>query len=325
MKINVAIIMGGYSSENQISKKSGKVVFENLENIFKCYNIYITTSEWYYIDSSNKKFKIDQNDFTIVNHPKIKFDCIFNAIHGDPGENGKIQSYFENLNIPITGSNSSQSEITFDKIKCIDFLKNEGVKVAKSYVVKRNDSFDVNDIINHVGLPCFVKASNSGSSFGVYKAYKKSELADSIKKAKKYDDNILIETFIKGREFSVGVVKYNNQIVVLPITEIITSNDFFDYQAKYKGKSEEITPAKLENNLKIKLEEIAKKIYITLNIKGLSRSEFILNDNEFYFLEINTVPGLSKESILPQQSIQAGIPIDKLFASTVYEAIANTN
>ena len=325
MKINVAIIMGGYSSENQISKKSGKVVFENLENIFKCYNIYITTSEWYYIDSSNKKFKIDQNDFTIVNHPKIKFDCIFNAIHGDPGENGKIQSYFENLNIPVTGSNSSQSEITFDKIKCIDFLKNEGVKVAKSYVVKRNDSFDVNDIINHVGLPCFVKASNSGSSFGVYKAYKKSELADSIKKAKKYDDNILIETFIKGREFSVGVVKYNNQIVVLPITEIITSNDFFDYQAKYKGKSEEITPAKLENNLKIKLEEIAKKIYITLNIKGLSRSEFILNDNEFYFLEINTVPGLSKESILPQQSIQAGIPIDKLFASTVYEAIANTN
>jgi len=325
MKINVAIIMGGYSSENQISKKSGKVVFENLENIFKCYNIYITTSEWYYIDSSNKKFKIDQNDFTIVNHPKIKFDCIFNAIHGDPGENGKIQSYFENLNIPVTGSNSSQSEITFDKIKCIDFLKNEGVKVAKSYVVKRNDSFDVNDIINHVGLPCFVKASNSGSSFGVYKAYKKSELADSIKKAKKYDDNILIETFIKGREFSVGVVKYNNQIVVLPITEIITSNDFFDYQAKYKGKSEEITPAKLENNLKIKLEEIAKKIYITLNIKGLSRSEFILNDNEFYFLEINTVPGLSKESILPQQSIQAGIPIDKLFASTIYEAIANTN
>ena len=325
MKINVAIIMGGYSSENQISKKSGKVVFENLENIFKCYKIYITTNEWYYIDSSNKKFKIDQNDFTIVNHPKIKFDCIFNAIHGDPGENGKIQSYFENLNIPITGSNSSQSEITFDKIKCIDFLKNEGVKVAKSYVVKRNDSFDVNDIINHVGLPCFVKASNSGSSFGVYKAYKKSELADSIKKAKKYDDNILIETFIKGREFSVGVVKYNNQIVVLPITEIITSNDFFDYQAKYKGKSEEITPAKLENNLKIKLEEIAKKIYITLNIKGLSRSEFILNDNEFYFLEINTVPGLSKESILPQQSIQAGIPIDKLFASTVYEAIANTN
>ena len=325
MKINVAIIMGGYSSENQISKKSGKVVFENLENIFKCYNIYITTNEWYYIDSSNKKFKIDQNDFTIVNHPKIKFDCIFNAIHGDPGENGKIQSYFENLNIPVTGSNSSQSEITFDKIKCIDFLKNKGIKVAKSFTLNINDSFDVNDIINHVGLPCFVKASNSGSSFGVYKAYKKSELADSIKKAKKYDDNILIETFIKGREFSVGVVKYNNQIVVLPITEIITSNDFFDYQAKYKGKSEEITPAKLENNLKIKLEEIAKKIYITLNIKGLSRSEFILNDNEFYFLEINTVPGLSKESILPQQSIQAGIPIDKLFASTIYEAIANTN
>lgn len=325
MKINVAIIMGGYSSENQISKKSGKVVFENLDNVFKCYNIYITTKEWYYIDSSNKKFKIDQNDFTIANHPKIKFDCIFNAIHGDPGENGKIQSYFENLSIPITGSNSSQSEITFDKIKCIDFLKNKGVKVAKSFAVKRNDSFDINEIINEVGLPCFVKASNSGSSFGVYKAYKKSELVDSIKKAKKYDDNILIETFIKGREFSVGVVKYNNQIVVLPITEIITSNDFFDYQAKYKGKSEEITPANLENNLKIKLEETAKKIYKTLNIKGLSRSEFILNDDEFYFLEINTVPGLSKESILPQQSIQAGIPIDKLFTSTIYEAMAIIN
>ena len=325
MKINVAIIMGGYSSENQISEKSGKVVFENLNNIFKCYNIYITSGEWYYKDSSNKKFKINKDNFTIVNHPKIRFDCVFNAIHGDPGENGKIQSYFESLNIPITGSDSSQSEITFDKIKCIDFLKNKGIKVAKSFTLNINHSFDINEIINQVGLPCFVKASNSGSSFGVYKAYKKSDLVDSIKKAKKYDDNILIETFIKGREFSVGVVKYDNQIVVLPITEIITSNDFFDYQAKYEGKSKEITPANLENNLKIKLKETAKKIYKTLKIKGLSRSEFILKDNEFYFLEINTVPGLSKESILPQQSIQAGIPIDKLFASTIYEAMANIN
>ncbi len=325
MKINVAIIMGGYSSENQISEKSGKVVFENLNNIFKCYNIYISRGGWYYRDSSNKKFKIDKDDFTIVNHPKIRFDCIFNAIHGDPGENGKIQSYFESLNIPITGSDSSQSEITFDKIKCIDFLKNKGIKVAKSFTLNINDSFDINEIINQVGLPCFVKASNSGSSFGVYKAYKKSDLVDSIKKAKKYDDNILIETFIKGREFSVGVVKYDNQIVVLPITEIITSNDFFDYQAKYEGKSKEITPANLENNLKIKLKETAKKIYKNLKIKGLSRSEFILKDNEFYFLEINTVPGLSKESILPQQSIEAGIPIDKLFASTIYEAMDNIN
>ena len=322
MKLNVAILMGGYSSENSISEKSGKVVFENLNKIFKCYNIYITNEEWYYRDSNNQKFKIDQDNFTIVSHPKIRFDCVFNAIHGDPGENGKIQSYFESLNIPITGSDSNQSEITFDKIKCIDFLKNKGVKVAKSFTLKNNDSFDINEIIKKVGVPCFVKASNSGSSFGVYKAYKKSDLADSIKKAKKYDDNILIETFIEGREFSVGVVKYNNQIVVLPITEIITSNDFFDYQAKYEGKSNEITPAILENNLKIKLEQTAKKIYKTLKIKGLSRSEFILKDNEFYFLEINTVPGLSKESILPQQSIQAGIPIDKLFSSTIYEAMA---
>ena len=322
MKLNVAILMGGYSSENSISEKSGKVVFENLNKIFKCYNIYITNEEWYYRDSNNQKFKIDQDNFTIVSHPKIRFDCVFNAIHGDPGENGKIQSYFESLNIPITGSDSNQSEITFDKIKCIDFLKNKGVKVAKSFTLKNNDSFDINEIIKKVGVPCFVKASNSGSSFGVYKAYKKSDLADSIKKAKKYDDNILIETFIEGREFSVGVVKYNNQIVVLPITEIITSNDFFDYQAKYEGKSNEITPAILENNLKIKLEQTAKKIYKTLKIKGLSRSEFILKDNQFYFLEINTVPGLSKESILPQQSIQAGIPIDKLFSSTIYEAMA---
>tara|TARA_B100000989_G_scaffold24099_1_gene15640 strand:+ start:2059 stop:3036 length:978 start_codon:yes stop_codon:yes gene_type:complete len=325
MKLNVAILMGGYSSENSISEKSGKVVFENLNKIFKCFNIYITNEEWYYRDSNNQKFKIDQDNFTIVSHPKIRFDCVFNAIHGDPGENGKIQSYFESLNIPITGSDSNQSEITFDKIKCIDFLKNKGVKVAKSYTLKNNDSFDINEIIKKVGVPCFVKASNSGSSFGVYKAYKKSDLADSIKKAKKYDDNILIETFIEGREFSVGVVKYNNQIVVLPITEIITSNDFFDYQAKYEGKSNEITPAILENNLKTKLEQTAKKIYKTLKIKGLSRSEFILKDNEFYFLEINTVPGLSKESILPQQSVQAGIPIDKLFSSTIYEAMANIN
>ena len=325
MKINVASIMGGYSLENQISEKSGKVVFDNLNNIFNCYNIYITNEEWYYVDSTNKKFKIDQNNFKIIEQPKIKFDCIFNAIHGDPGENGKIQSYFENLSIPITGCDSSQSEITFDKIKCIDFLKNKSVKVANSFVLNKSDSLNINKIISQVGLPCFVKASKSGSSFGVYKAYKKNDLVDAIKKAKKYDDNILIESFINGREFSVGVVKYNNQIIVLPITEIITSNDFFDYQAKYEGKSEEITPAVIENNLKIELKKIAKKIYKTLKIKGLSRSEFILKDNDFYFLEINTVPGLSKESILPQQSIQAGIPIDKLFASTIHEAMENTN
>ena len=325
MKINVAIIMGGYSLENQISEKSGKVVFENLNNIFNCYNIYITNEEWYYVDSTNKKFKIDQNNFKITEQPEIKFDCIFNAIHGDPGENGKIQSYFENLSIPITGCDSSQSEITFDTLKCLDFLKNKSVKVANSFVLNKNDSLNINEIINQVGLPCFVKASNSGSSFGVYKAHKKNDLVDTIKKVKKYDDNILIESFINGREFSVGVVKFNNKIIVLPITEIITSNDFFDYQAKYEGESEEITPAFIENNLKIKLEKIAKKIYKTLKIKGLSRSEFILKDNEFYFLEINTVPGLSKESILPKQSIKAGIPIDKLFASTVYEAMENTN
>lgn len=317
--------MGGYTSENQISEKSGEIVFKNLNNIFTCFKIYITKQEWYYMDSTNTKFKIDQNNFTIENHPKVKFDCIFNAIHGDPGENGKIQSYFENLKIPITGSNSSQSEITFDKIKCNDFLKTKGVKVAKSFTLNKNDLFNINEIIDRVGLPCFVKASNSGSSFGVYKAYKKSDLTDSIEKAKKYDDNILVESYINGREFSVGVVMYNGQIVVLPITEIITSNDFFDYQAKYEGNSQEITPAVIENNLKIKLEKIALKIYKILSIRGLSRSEFILKDNEFYFLEINTVPGLSKESILPQQSIHAGIPIDKLFVSSIYEAMANIN
>ena len=325
MKKNIAIIMGGYSSENQISEKSGEVAFKNLNNIFKCYKIYITKKEWYYLNSENTKFKIDKNNFTIQNHPKVKFDCIFNAIHGDPGENGKIQSYFENLNIPITGSNSSQSEITFDKIKCIDFLKTMGVKVAKSFTLNKNDLLDIKQIIDKVGLPCFVKASNSGSSYGVYKAYKESDLIDSIEKAKKYDENILVETHVEGREFSVGVVMFNGRMVVLPITEIITSNDFFDYNAKYEGNSDEITPALIENNLKIKLEKIARKIYKTLEIRGLSRSEFILKDDEFYFLEINTVPGLSKESILPQQSIHAGIPIDKLFTSTIYEAMAKVN
>ncbi len=325
MKKNIAIIMGGYSSEKQISEKSGEVAFKNLNNIFKCYKIYITKKEWYYLNSENTKFKIDQNNFNIQDHPKVKFDCIFNAIHGDPGENGKIQSYFENLNIPITGTNSSQSEITFDKIKCIDFLKTMGVKVAKSFTLNKNDLIDIKQIIDKVGLPCFVKASNSGSSYGVYKAYKESDLIDSIEKAKKYDENILVETHVEGREFSVGVVMFNGRMVVLPITEIITSNDFFDYQAKYEGNSEEITPALIENNLKIKLEKIARKIYKILKIRGLSRSEFILKDDEFYFLEINTVPGLSKESILPQQSIYAGIPIDKLFTSTIYEAMAKVN
>ena len=321
MTLNIGIIMGGYSKEIDISFKSGNVVYNVLKNKFNCYRIHILEKEWFYIDDSNKKFNVNRETFEIHERPEIKFDCIFNAIHGSPGENGVIQNYFSKLGIPITGCGSKEAELTFDKIKCLKFLSDMGIKTAKSISVKKNTKIKSDKILKEIGFPCFIKASKSGSSFGVYKVYNQEEFIDCLSSAFEIDNEILVETFVEGREFSIGVITYKNIVTVLPITEIIASNDFFDYEAKYEGKSQEITPAKIDNKLIDNLNKISKDIYKMIGLKGFSRSEFIVNKDGIFFLETNTVPGLTSESILPQQAQHAGISLEDLFINSIYEVI----
>ena len=323
MRKNIAIIMGGYSSEYEISLKSGNVVYKSLDNKkYNLYRIHIFKDKWVYVDDNGNEFPIDKNDFSVsVNGKKLNFDCIFNAIHGSPGEDGFMQAYFSLLNIPQTSCNMYQAALTFNKRDCLSVLKPYGIKTAESYYVNLGDVIDENAIINKVGLPCFVKANKAGSSFGITKVYKKQELQHAIDVAFAEDDEIIIESFLDGVEVSVGVIKYKGEVKVLPITEIVSDNDFFDYKAKYLGESQEITPARISDVMTNKVQTVAKQVYEILKMDGFTRSEYIFKDGEPHLLEVNTVPGFTKESILPQQAMAAGISLEALFGNAIEESL----
>ena len=323
MKKNIAIIMGGYSSEYKISLESGKAVFDILDkNKFNCFRVVILKDKWFYIDSENHEKAINKESFTFkLNNKLIYIDCVFNAIHGSPGEDGEIQSYFEKLNIPVTGSGAFQSKITYDKIECLNYLKKFNIKSADSISLDINDKFDVKEIIKKVGLPCFVKACKSGSSYGISKVYKSEEFDKALKIAFNEGSEIMIESFLNGTEVSVGVINFKDEIICLPITEIVSQNDFFDYDAKYMGKSSEITPARISDKMKSVVIKESLKIYKSLGLKGLSRSEFIFKNEIPYLLEVNTVPGLTNESILPQQLKLSNISLNDLYESLINEAL----
>ncbi|MBT8393816.1 MAG: D-alanine--D-alanine ligase [Bacteroidia bacterium] len=323
MKKNIAIIMGGFSSEYKISLKSGNVVYETLDKEkYNTYRVHIFSDRWVYVDDKGIEYLIDKNDFSVtVDKAKIRFDCVFNAIHGSPGEDGFMQAYLELMNIPQTSCNMYLAALTFNKRDCLSVLKPYGIKTAESYYLNLGDDIKEDDIINRVGLPCFVKANKAGSSFGITKVHKKEELQNAVDVAFNEDDEIIIEEFLDGTEVSVGVISYKGKTKVLPITEIVSDNDFFDYEAKYLGKSQEITPARISKEQEEKVIEVAKKVYITLKLTGFSRSEYIFKDGEPHLLEVNTVPGLTKESILPQQAAQAGISLLQLFENAIEEAL----
>jgi len=323
MKKNIAIIMGGYSSEYKISLKSGNVVYETLDSSkYNPYRIHIFKDKWVYVDANESEFTIDKNDFSVtVNNSKINFDCVFNAIHGSPGEDGFMQAYFKLLNIPQTSCDMYQASLTYNKRDCLSTLKPYGIKTAESFYINLGDNINADAIVKKVGLPCFVKANKAGSSFGVSKVYKKEELQNAIDVAFKEDDEIIIESFLDGKEVSIGVITYKGETKVLPITEIVSENDFFDYEAKYQGKSKEITPARLTKDEETKVTKVAKQVYEVLKMKGFSRSEFIFKNGEPHLLEVNTVPGLTRESILPQQASAAGISLSNLFDNAIEEAL----
>lgn len=323
MKKKIAIIMGGYSSEYEISLKSGNVVYETLNaDKYEVYRIHIFKNKWVYVDDINQEYPVNKHDFSInVNNQKINFDCVFNAIHGAPGEDGYMQAYMELLGIPHTSCGMYQASLTFNKRDCLSVLKPYGIKTAESYYLNLGDRIDEQAIINKVGLPCFVKANKAGSSFGITKVYKTEDLRDAINHAYEEDDEIIIESFLDGTEVSVGVIKFQGEIIVLPITEIVSNNDFFDYKAKYLGESQEITPARINEGMAEKVRHTAKQVYQILRMQGFSRSEYIFKDGEPHLLEVNTVPGLTKESILPQQANAAGISLEALFDNAITEAL----
>ncbi len=323
MKKNIAIIIGGYSSEYEISVKSGTVVQQHLDNeIFNTYNVVIGLDNWYHELQTGERIEVDKHDFSLsLPNEKIKFDCVFNAIHGTPGEDGLLQAYFELLGIPQTSCGYYQAALTFNKRDLLSTLKPYGIKCATSYYVDRGEEIHTNEIVLKVGLPCFVKANRAGSSFGISKVYLEEELPSAIQKAFEEDDEIIIESFLDGTEVSVGVITYKGEVKVLPMTEIVSENDFFDYEAKYQGKSQEITPARISDTQYQNAARIAKKIYSVLKMTGYTRSEFIFQGDEPYLLEVNTTPGLTEESILPQQAREAGISLSQLFESAIEEAL----
>lgn len=322
MKKNIAIIMGGYSSEVDISLISGNVVYKHLDKEkYNAFRVHILKDKWVALDANDKEYSIDKNNFSFVlGTETIIFDCVFNAIHGAPGENGMLLGYLELLNIPHTSAPFYQMALTFNKKDTLSVVKEYGIKTAVSVYLNRGDVIDADKIIEKVGLPCFIKPNNAGSSYGISKAYSKEEILKGIDVAYKEDNSILIESFLNGTEVSVGVIEYNNEIKVLPITEIVSENDFFDYEAKYEGKSQEITPARISSAEKSRVEEVAVKAYKALNMSGFSRSEYIFVDGEPHFLEMNTVPGMTEESILPQQAKEAGISLKELFDNAIMSA-----
>lgn len=324
MKKKIAIIMGGYSSEYEISLKSGNVVFKYLDaDKFEAFRIHILKERWVYVASDGQEHQVNRDDFSVqVDNDTILFDCVFNAIHGTPGEDGLMQAYFELLNIPQTSCDYYQSALTFNKRDLLSVLKPYGIPSAESYYLNLGDEIDEDAIIAKVGLPCFVKANKAGSSFGISKIYEKKDLKSAIDKAYKEDDEIIIEAFLDGKEVSVGVIKFEGETKVLPITEIVTDNDFFDYEAKYEGKSTEITPARISEVQEKKVVEMARQAYDILKMTGYSRSEFIFIGDDPYMLEMNTTPGLTEQSLLPQQAGVAGISLSRLFESAINEALA---
>ena len=314
-KRHIAVVMGGFSSEFEISLGSGGVVCDFLDaNKYFIYPIHILKEGWDYISPEGNKFPINKADFSFSNGSEtIIPDAVFNTIHGTPGEDGYLQAYLSLIGIPQTSSEFYQAALSFNKRDCLSVLKGFGVRCATSFYINKGENYSEAEILKTVGLPCFVKPNRAGSSFGISKVNKAEELESAIQKAFEEDSEIIIEKAIEGVEVSVGVFNNQEEIIVLPITEIVSETDFFDYEAKYLGKSDEITPARISTSEAELIRAETKRIYKLLNMTGVTRSEFIIQNGIPYFLEINTNPGISKESIIPKQVKEFGLSLTAFF------------
>ena len=320
---NIAVIGGGYSNEKGISLKSAKTVFENIDrDKYNVYKIQIDTDGWFGFDENDKKQLINRTDFSFdINGQKITIDCAFLVIHGTPGEDGKLQAYFDMLDIPYTTCSHLAATLTFNKFACNRFLESFDIPVAKAVLIRENEAINGLEIIEKVGLPCFVKPTDGGSSYGVTKVENESQLEGAITLALKHGTQAVIESFLNGREVTNGIYKSLRGIHVLPITEIVTENAFFDFDAKYKGESNEITPADLEAEMTSKIKAMTLKVYEILDFSGIARADYIIHNGEPHLIEINAVPGQSAESIIPKMAAHEGIALKQLFEDVIEVAL----
>jgi len=320
--MNVAVVMGGYSDESVISLRSGQLILTNLDaSKYNAFEVHVLLNEWYCL-VSDVKYPINKADFSFTKDNQIiTFDVVVNTVHGTPGEDGHLQAYWELVNLPYTGCNFYQSALTFNKRDTLSVLSKFDIPKAQSIYLSKGDAIDGKQVATQLGLPFFVKPNQSGSSLGVSMVSTLDDFQKALDFAFKEDNDILIESYLNGREVSVGVIKYKGETKVMGITEILSQNNFFDYEAKYLGKSEEITPANLSEELKNRVEETAKKVYEALGMTGFSRTDFIIMNDIPHFIEINTNPGLSPQSIFPQQAAYSKMLMSALLDNEISLAL----
>lgn len=326
MKQKIALVTGGYSGESVISYKSAKTIYQHLDKeLFDVYLVDVNPEGWFYMREDKKVAPIDKNDFSFVlDGNKVQFDAVFIGMHGTPGEDGKLQGYFDMLGLPYTSCNAATSALTFNKRYTVAVAAMAGVPVAPSVHLFAHTPFSTEDILGQLQLPVFVKPNNGGSSIGMSKVKEGGDLQAAIEKAFNEDDQVLVEQMIQGREFTVGVFKAGGKIQVLPITEVIAKNDFFDYEAKYHGASTEVTPAQMPAEWQAQVVATAQKIYAVCNCSGVVRIDFIYDEKagKPYMLEINTIPGQSEASIIPQQVRAMGWTLEQFYTGLLQEALA---
>jgi D-alanine-D-alanine ligase len=313
---NIAIICGGDSGEYEISIKSGRVVSEHLDKSkYNGWLVEIKGEDWFYQGEDGKKHFIDKNDFSLtVKGERISFDGVFNAIHGTPGEDGKMQGYLDMLDIPYTSCGVDSSALSFNKHLCNRFISAYGISVANSVVIRKGEKVDRKQVIDNLGLPLFVKPARSGSSVGVSKVHKEDDFDEAVRKALAEDDQVLVEEYIEGRELACGLINKGEELIVFPLTEIISKKDFFDYEAKYtEGLAHEVTPAKVDVEVEQDVKTLSAFLFRQMGCKGFVRFDYILSDKGLYFLEVNAIPGMTEASLLPQMANAFGMSITELF------------
>jgi D-alanine-D-alanine ligase len=320
---NVAILAGGDSGEYEVSINSAQVVQKHLDkNRYNPYLIHIKGKEWNYHAADNNVVPVDKNDFSILlGNEQVYFDIVFNAIHGTPGEDGKIQGYLEMLGIPHTSCSLTTSSLTFNKYFCLGFVRDLGLKTAWSLKVSEDSGFNIKEINETIGYPCFVKPNAGGSSVGTTKVTDESQMEKAVKLALKEDSAVLIEQYIPGTEITCGVFRSSGKLIALPLTEIVSHKEFFDYEAKYEGLADEITPARVTEETEEECKELSLILYRELECRGVVRFDYIFNKTGMYFLEVNTIPGLSEASIVPQQAAEAGFSLKQLFTYLIEDAL----
>jgi D-alanine-D-alanine ligase len=318
MKRNIAVVCGGYSGESVVSMRSANMVMNNIDrNRFDPHKVVITADRWY-AEVEGSEMPVNKNDFSIeISGKKIKFDGVFMIIHGTPGENGIMQGYFELLGIPATTGNTLNMALTFNKKMTTRVLSTMGFTTAKSIELKRTEPYSASFIAQRVGLPCFVKPNCGGSSIGTSRVSELEQLHIAIDRAFQEDEAVIIEEFIQGTEVTCGVIMLHGKVTALPITEIVSEKEFFDYEAKYQGKSEEITPARIEPVIYKRIQEYSEDIYKRLDCRGMIRVDYIIREEDAFVIEVNTTPGFSEASIIPQQAAAIGISKTALISAVI--------